>query len=167
MKSSEPMSILEAFRSTFFDKLGITYDFKPKIIKLSSGHRICPNFYLPQFNVWAIVSRNKLNDFESFKAMELCTDLKKPVLILDQIDFYSSYTAFLYNKSNNSKLDVIEFNLIPDQNSRIGFLENHYYTTFEDFVDHGSQGIKASLAFRAACYTTTILLLSSNSSNIN
>ena len=55
-------SRLEARWAVFFDAAGIEYEYEPEGFDLGNGVYYLPDFYLPEFNLWVEVKRNREAD---------------------------------------------------------------------------------------------------------
>lgn len=77
-------SRLEARWAVFFDNLHIKWRYEHEGFEFSNGTRYLPDFWLPTFNggCFAEVKPTDLNDKELAKAMMLCIESKKEVLLL-------------------------------------------------------------------------------------
>ncbi|MFZ1008643.1 MAG: hypothetical protein WAN65_17515 [Candidatus Sulfotelmatobacter sp.] len=86
-------SRLEARWAVFFDALPIKWRYEPEGFELPSGARYLPDFYLPQFNVWAEVKPFiPTEGRDHLKIQEFV--LSKPdtaILILDDEPSYRLY----------------------------------------------------------------------------
>lgn len=55
-------SRLEARWAVFFDAAGIEYQYEPEGYKLSNGKIYLPDFYLPDFNIYAEIKADREHD---------------------------------------------------------------------------------------------------------
>lgn len=106
-------SRLEARWAVFFDAAGIKYEYEPEgfEVNLSDEEKIMylPDFYLPDFDVYAEVKPSKQKLYEDGEKISWCIDynntpISKGLLILGQIPYWEKlncYPSFAFFKWDN------------------------------------------------------------------
>lgn len=79
-------SRLEARWAVFFDTLGIKYEYEPEGFEMSNGERYLPDFYFPEFGMYAEVKGESGHVLEDMKRVErFVLENKSEVVILSNI----------------------------------------------------------------------------------
>lgn len=115
-------SRLEARWAVFFDAAGIKYEYEPEgfEVNLSEEEKIMylPDFYLPDFDVYAEVKPSKQKLYEDGGKISWCIDynntpISKGILILGQIPYWEDFSVyphfafFKWNKGVGSYIATI------------------------------------------------------------
>ena len=96
-------SRLEARWAVFFDAAGIRYEYEPEgfEVNISGEEKIMylPDFYLPDFDVYAEVKPSKQKLYEDGEKISWCIDynntpISKGLLILGQIPYWEDFSIY-------------------------------------------------------------------------
>src|SRR5690349_21557465 len=81
----------EARWAVFFDAMGIKYEYEKEDIVLRSG-RYLPDFWLPEYRIFAEVKGESFTDSEMKKCEQLAILAKTHVIMLDGVPDFKEYS---------------------------------------------------------------------------
>lgn len=91
-------SVLEVRWAVFFQSMGWAFEYEPKLFDFGSV-RYLPDFYLPEFHMWAEVKPDTLTDWEAEKVRRLTYYTDEPCLLLDHTPSEAGYTLVMPDES--------------------------------------------------------------------
>lgn len=87
-------SRLEARWAVFFDALDIQWEYEKEGYDLGDAGWYLPDFWLPQFQMWAEVKPTVVSDLEITKCIKLSNHTGYPCLVLNGTPTNKAYLAF-------------------------------------------------------------------------
>lgn len=138
-KGQRYCSLLDYGWARYFDEMGISYTTKIQAQQLPERTITWPEFYLPDYKIWCVITLDMIGAFEYENAKALCLNTQKPVLLLEDTPTERYYSMLMPEEDGH--YDVQITNVIPNGK---GLLTGVFLKGRDAFKSYGEQGKKAA-----------------------